>query len=71
MTSWEPQVIADDSGEFVGNALRFASQLEAETYVSDLRRRWILVRETRVVESPDPVNHQIKDGVLSAVEEVS
>jgi hypothetical protein len=56
MTSWMAEVIADSSGKFVGNALRFATRAEAEAYVRDLAWRWTLVRETRVVESGDPVN---------------
>lgn len=67
--SYEPQVIADSSGKFVGNALRFATEQEAEVYVRDLSVRWTLVRETRVIESPDPVNYKIVEGVLSRVQE--
>ena len=55
--SWKAEVIADNSGVFVGNALRFATREEAEAYVFDLAMRWTLVRETRVVESSNPVNH--------------
>jgi hypothetical protein len=53
--SFIPEVIADDSGQWVGNALRFATEAEAEAYVKALAWRWTLVRETRVVESTDPV----------------
>jgi len=66
--SWAPQVIADNSGKFVGNALRFATKEEAEANVYDLAMRWILVRETRVVESDEPVNYRYIDGKLQAVE---
>ena len=55
-TSWAAEVIADDSGKFCGNALRFATKEEAEAYAKDLMFRWTLVREWRVVESTDPVN---------------
>ena len=55
--SWAPEVIADNSGKWVGNALRFATKEEAEANVRDLSWRWILVRETRVVESDEPVNY--------------
>ncbi|HUW57384.1 MAG TPA: hypothetical protein VMZ92_12175 [Planctomycetota bacterium] len=54
--SYSPEVIADDSGKFCGNGLRFATQKEAEVWVRDLSMRWLSVRETRVVESEDPVN---------------
>lgn len=65
--SFKAEVIADDSGTWAGNALRFATEEEAEMYVRDLSMRWTLVRDTRVVESDDQVNYQIVDGVLSGV----
>lgn len=54
--SWAPEVIADRSGTWAGNALRFATRKEAEEYAKDLYSRWTLVSEWRVVESSDPVN---------------
>jgi hypothetical protein len=65
--SWKAEVIADSSGEFVGNGLAFATKEEAELYVADLARRWTLVRDTRVIESDAPVNYKIVDGVMSHV----
>ena len=56
--SYKAEVIADSSGEFYGNALRFATREEAQAYVADLYSRWTAVRETRVVESSDTVNHR-------------
>jgi hypothetical protein len=55
--SYKPEVIADNSGKLVSNALCFATEREAQLYVADLKWRWTLVRETRVVASDDPVNH--------------
>ena len=46
------EVIADSSGKFVGNRLRFACRLDAEAYAKDLMWRWTAVREWRVVEDP-------------------
>lgn len=60
--SYAPQVIADRSGKFCGNMLRFATEAEAQANVKDLKRRWMLVTETRVVESEDPVNAAWVDG---------
>lgn len=57
--SWKAEVIADTSGKWVGNMLRFATKTEAETYVADLARRWMAVCETRVVESDDPVDGSV------------
>jgi hypothetical protein len=65
--SWKPEVIADSSGKWAGNALRFATREEAEANVRALAGRWILVRDTRVVESEDPVNYRWVDGALVAV----
>lgn len=62
--SWKPEVIADSSGQWVGNALRFATREEAEASVRDLAGRWTLVRQTRAVESPDPVNYAWVQGRL-------
>jgi len=54
--SWAPEVIADDSGKWAGNGLRFATREAAEAWAKDLSYRWFLVRETRAVPSNDPVN---------------
>lgn len=53
--SFKAEVIADSSGTWCGNALRFATEAEAEAYVRDLSCRWFAVRETRVVPSDEPV----------------
>ena len=55
--SFKPEVIADSSGKWSGNALRFATHEEAEANVQDLMMRWFAVRDTRVVECDDPVNY--------------
>ena len=47
---YKVEVIADNSGEWVGNGLRFSTRDEAETYARDLAWRWTLVREWRVAE---------------------
>lgn len=65
--SWKPEVIADSSGEWCGNALRFATREEAEDNARELMSRWFAVRETRAVESSDPVNYAWVDGRLQEV----
>src|ERR1700736_463633 len=65
--SFKPEVIADTSGKWCGNALRFATRKEAEANVQDLMMRWFAVRETRVVESDDPVNYRYVDGPLESL----
>jgi hypothetical protein len=67
--SFKPEVIADDSGGWAGNALRFATRDEAEENVASLADRWLLVRETRVVESADAVNYAWVNTRLVSVEE--
>jgi hypothetical protein len=56
--SWIPEVIADSSGQWVGNAVRLATKAEAEAYLSNLMWRWTLVTDTRATESADPVNYR-------------
>lgn len=53
--SWKYQVIADHSGQWADNAVRFATEAEAKEGARDLFMRWTSVKEWRVVESPDPV----------------
>jgi hypothetical protein len=66
--SYKPEVVADHSGKFYDNGLAFGTKEEAEAYVSDLMSRWTAVRETRVVESQDPVNNLWVDGHLERIE---
>lgn len=54
--SWMAEVIADSSGKWCGNALRFPTKEMAEEYARDLFSRWTAVKEWRVVESTDPMN---------------
>tara|TARA_R110000868_G_scaffold136307_2_gene349210 strand:- start:1184 stop:1387 length:204 start_codon:yes stop_codon:yes gene_type:complete len=65
--SFAPEVTTDNSGKFYGNALRFATREEAEANAANLASRWLLVRETRVVEFTDPVNYQWVFGNLVPV----
>jgi len=66
--SYAPEVQTDNSGKWTGNALRFATEAEAQAWVLDLTLRWTLVRDARAVESTDPVNYAIVDGVLTPVQ---
>lgn len=65
--SYAAEVIADGSGKFCGNALRFATRAEAEQYGADLEARWLLVTDRRVVESADPVNYAFVNGKLISI----
>jgi len=55
--SYKTEVIADRSGKWAGNGLRFATRPEADAYVHDLMMRWTAVTGWRSVESTDPVTH--------------
>jgi hypothetical protein len=67
--SFKPEVQTDGTGKWYGNALRFATRAEAEAQVAALMMRWTAVRDTRVVESDDPVNYRYVDGQLEGVVE--
>jgi hypothetical protein len=54
--SWKIEVIADNSGKWCGNGLRFASKDVAQQYADDLAARWTAVRDARVVETPEEPN---------------
>ena len=47
---------------------RFATKEEAEAQMANLASRWLLVRETRAVESDDPIDYSWRNGKLIAVE---
>jgi hypothetical protein len=55
-------VIADSSGKWASNDLRFETRDECDDYAADLMRRWTSVRGWRSVESDDPVTHRFAAG---------
>lgn len=59
--SFAPEVHTNASGEpnWASNAMRFKTEEEAQLWVDDLERRWLLVMGKRVVESDDPPNYEI------------
>jgi hypothetical protein len=54
---YKVEVVADDSGQWCGNMLRFDTLEQARSYGVDLACRWTLVRKFRVVdtETGEPV----------------
>jgi hypothetical protein len=55
------EVIADSSGKWCGNAIRFDTVDEGKAYGADLASRWTLVRAWRVVDGDeDQVVHAEK-----------
>lgn len=67
--SYRPMVKV--SGEWAGNALRFATREEAEASALHLFQRWTLCQDYRADESDDPVNFVWKDGNLILRDEVT
>jgi hypothetical protein len=65
--SWKPEVIADNSGQWLGNGLRFATKKEAEDNARDLMWRWMAVKDTRAKRSKEPVNYAWIRGKLETV----
>ena len=53
--SYKVEVIADSSGEWCSNAIRYETREAAVAAEISLFMRWTAVRESRVVESDDPV----------------
>ena len=49
------EVIADNSGQWTGNQLRFDTLQNPRAYVQDLGLRWTLVRNCRVLEDSTTV----------------
>ncbi len=65
--SFKPEVVADSSGKFYGNALAFATYDEALANARDLANRWMLVTDYRATESSEPVSHTYVNGVLNGL----
>jgi len=56
MGSFKVEVIADSSGEWCGNAMRYATEEAATMAALSLARRWTLVLKWRVVPSEEDPN---------------
>ena len=62
--SWKAEVITNAEGNWVSNRLRFETEEEAAEYVTDLAARWLMVTDTRVIESDDPISNHYINGEL-------
>lgn len=65
--SFKPEVIADSSGQWSSNSLRFATEAEAYANVQNLAAKWFSVREYRVVPSDDEPNYRWINGELQEI----
>jgi hypothetical protein len=63
--SWRPEVQTDFTDKWYGNAVRFATKEEAESWTLDRALRWTAVLDTRVVECTDPVNYRWVNNCLT------
>ena len=65
--SFKPELSTDGGKTYHANGLAFATKDEAELSAQDTYGRWLLATHWRAVESDQPVNYEIVDGVMSAV----
>lgn len=49
------EVIADSSGQWAGNGMRFDTIDDAKGYGRDLMSRWVLVRKWHVVDANNAI----------------
>lgn len=64
-TSWKTEVCVE--GEWASNALRFATQAEAENAGRELLSRWYVPTDYRAATSDDPVNYRFDDALFRSV----
>jgi len=60
--SWASEVIADSTGKWYRNALRFATEAEALASANELASRWYMVRATRAAPAIERPNYRFIDG---------
>jgi hypothetical protein len=54
--SYKAEVLTIGDTNYCGNGLRFRERAEAEAYALNLSKRWLAVKDYRVVESQDTPN---------------
>ena len=65
--SWKPAI--KTSGEdFHLNGQTFETKEEAEHMAKDIFSRWMLATDHKAVESDDPANYRITNGVLEPIQ---
>jgi hypothetical protein len=53
---WKVEFVMDDSGEWIGDPLRFKTEQEALAYARDLEFRCAAVRDKRLLRGEDTIN---------------
>ena len=65
--SWKPAI--KTSGEdFHLNGQAFETKEEAEAMAKDIFNRWMLATDHKAVESDEPANYRITNGVLEPIQ---
>jgi len=54
--SWKVEFVMDDSGEWIGDPLRFNTEQEALAYARDLEFRCSAVRDKRLLRCEESIN---------------
>ena len=54
--AWKVEFVMDDSGEWIGDPLRFRTEQEALAYARDLEFRCSAVREKRLLRCEEAIN---------------
>lgn len=67
MKSWKPVVQTDSTGKWYGNALRFATQQEAQDNARDLAMRWLAVLAHSAMPDEAEPNYRYVDGALEPI----
>jgi hypothetical protein len=65
--SFKPRIKTFGDDKFYENNLAFATKNEAELSAKDTYSKWQLAEAWDVIESDQPVNYEIKDGVMRSV----
>lgn len=65
--SYKAEFSTDCGETYATNALRFATELEAQRYAENLALRWLAVTDYRTAESGDEINYEIADGQIRAI----
>ena len=68
MSNYRPEISTDGGKSFGQNAQVFATKEEAETMAKDIFNRWMLATDHKAVESDEPANYRIINGVLEPIQ---
>ena len=65
--SWKPVVQIDSTGKWYDNALRFATQQEAQESARDLARKWFAVKAHSAMPDEAIPNYIYENGQLKDI----